>query len=119
MGDWSGRPKDAAGTLTGDFDRLQDDFDRLRARLVRMADDTVREFNSSPHNFSGLKDVIESRLAAIEDDIGGLGERLRLQGGEAAGRVEQQVRDHPLASLAVAFGVGLIAARLLRRRRAP
>lgn len=119
MGDRGGRPKDAAGTLTGEFDRLQDDFDRLRARLVRMADDTVREFNSSPHKFSELKEAIENRLAVIDDDLGDLGERLRLRGGEAAGRMERQVRDHPLASLAIAFGVGLIAARLLRRRRAP
>lgn len=114
---WSSRRKDAVSTLTSEFDRFQDDFDQLRTKLVRLAGDTVKEFSDSPQKFADLKDVIEGRLAVIEDEIGDLGRQLRIKGGEAAGRVEKRVQERPFASLAIAFGVGLFAAQLLRRRR--
>ena len=117
MRNWSGKRKDAMGTLTGEFDRFQDDFEQLRANLVRLAGDTVKEFNESPQKFAELKDAIDGRLAVIEDEIGDLGKQLRIKGGEAAGRVEKRVHEQPFASLAIAFGVGLVAAQLLRRRR--
>ncbi|MGC9271480.1 glycine zipper domain-containing protein [Acidiphilium sp.] len=113
---WSGKRKDAMGTLSDEFDRFQDDFDTLRTKLVRMANDTVKDFSDSPQKLAELKSAIDLRLSTIEDEIGDLGKQLRIKGGKAADRVERRVHEQPFAALAVAAGVGFIAAYLLRRR---
>ena len=44
-----------------------------------------------------------------------MAKELRGQGDRAVGAVSQQVERNPLASVAVAFGVGFICASLIRR----
>lgn len=117
MVNWSGRHKEATTILNDEFDRFQGEFDVLRDKLARLAGDTVKEFNDSPQKLSDLKSVIDGRLSLIEGEIGDLGRQLRVEGSKAAGRVEQKVHEQPLAALAIAAGVGFLAAQLLRRCR--
>lgn len=116
MRSWSGKRKDAKEVVADEFDRLQDEFDTLRTKLTRFAGDTVKEFNDAPHKFSELRDSVEGRLAILESDIGALSRQLRVRGNEAADQVKSTVHERPFTSLAVAFGVGIVAAQLLRRR---
>lgn len=118
MANWSGRRKDAMGTLSDEFDRFQGEFEALRRRLAHLAGDTVKEFNDSPHKLAELKSTMQDRLSLLEGDLATLNRELRLRGGAVAGRLEQTVHERPFATLAIAAGVGFIAAHLLRRRRA-
>lgn len=117
MANWKSKRKDAAGSLTDEFDRLQDEFDSLRGRLARIAGETVREFNDSPQKLAELKSVIDERLTLLESDLGALSRELRVRGGAAVGKAEKAVHERPLAALAIAAGVGFVAAHLWRRRR--
>lgn len=117
MAYWGGKRKDAMGTLTHEFDRFQDEFQDLRTKLVRLAGDTMKELNDSPEKLAELKHAIDLRLTSIEGEMSDLGKQLRVQGSKAAGKVEKKVHEQPFAALAVAAGVGFIAAKLISRRR--
>lgn len=116
MASWGGKRRDAMGTLTDEFDRFQGDFETLKTKLVRLAGDTMKEFNDSPEKLAELKHAIDLRLSSIEDEMSDFSKQLRVKGGKAVDRVESKVQEQPLAALAIAAGVGFVAAHLLRRR---
>lgn len=70
----------------------------------------------------GKRGAAEARAAADAklDDLHGelelLADELHRQGQDTLAGVEQRVRDHPLASLLVALGIGMVLGRLLDRR---
>jgi ElaB/YqjD/DUF883 family membrane-anchored ribosome-binding protein len=97
---------------------LKRDFSKLRAGLDGLKD----KLGSNAHEvLDRVSDFLESthlgaRLDDVEDEIARLGGKLKDSGRDAAARVESEVTAKPLASIAIAFGVGLLAASLLRRR---
>lgn len=117
MANWKSRGRTAAEGLTGEFDRLQDEFDALRGRLARLAGETMKEFDISPRRLAELRTAIDERLSLLDGDLDGLGRALKQGGGKAAGRVERMVHEQPVAALAIAAGIGFVAAHLFRRRR--
>jgi ElaB/YqjD/DUF883 family membrane-anchored ribosome-binding protein len=58
---------------------------------------------------------VSSKLSALESEIESLTTRLRDSSKVAVNKLETQVGNRPLASIAIAFGVGLLAAQLVRR----
>lgn len=117
MANWSGKRKEAVETLGDEFDRFQGEFDALRSRLGRLAGDSFREFSESPQKLADLRAALDGRLSTIERELDALTHDLRIRGGDAAGRLEASVKERPFTALAIAAGVGFVAARLLRRRR--
>lgn len=117
MTNWKSRGGKAAESLTEEFDRFQDEFDALRNRFTRFAGETMKEFDVSPRRLAELRAAIDDRLSLLEDDLAVLGREARRRGGKAAGRAERMVHEQPLAALAVAAGIGFVAAHLFRRRR--
>ncbi len=89
MASWGSKRKDAMSTLTDEFDR----------------------------KLAELKHAIDLRLSSIEDEMSDFGKQLRIKGGKAVNQVESKVHEQPLAALAIAAGVGFVAAHLLRRRK--
>ena len=102
-------------TLNREFDRVQDEFAALRARITALAGDTLNEFQVSPQRFAELRRQLEVRLGDIEGDMDRISKRLAVQGAATARDVERRVHERPFASLAIAFGAGMLVARLLRR----
>jgi ElaB/YqjD/DUF883 family membrane-anchored ribosome-binding protein len=109
---------DATNTAAKETEALKRDFSRLRASL-----DTVKDKlgNNAHEILDRVADFIDSthlgaRLDDVEDELSRLGGKLKGSGRDAAARVESQVTAKPLASIAIAFGIGLLAASLLRRR---
>ncbi|HQT72308.1 MAG TPA: hypothetical protein PLX84_00100, partial [Acidiphilium sp.] len=134
MTDWTATGREAADRLGGEFDRFQHEFEALRARLAGLAGDVAGEagggeeaagaqtgvqagVQAGAHAFAELRAALDGRLAGIERDIETLSRALRVQGGAVAGRIEDTVREKPLAALAMAAGLGFVAAHLFRRRR--
>jgi len=112
--------KSAAKTASRESAALKQDFSRLRSSLDSVKDklgtnahevlDRVSEFLESTH--------LGARLDDVEDELSRLGSKIKDTSKDAAARVESEITSKPLASIAIAFGVGLLAASLLRRRPA-
>lgn len=104
-------------TSTIDLDMLRQEFEKLRAGLGdmtdRLGDGTQATLNQISDYLRG--DSMSARLSSVEAQLSNLGTRLKESGKDAVDRLETEVVDKPFVALAVAFGVGLLAASLLRR----
>jgi len=101
-----------------DIDFLKQEFNRFRSELSGMKDklggnaaDALDQI-SSYLNGSGLS----SRVASLESEIEHLTARLKGTGKDAVVKLEKEVGARPIASIAIAFGVGLLASQLIRRK---
>lgn len=107
------------GTETSpDTETLKRDFAKLRASLEGVKDKLGGNAHDVLERVSAYLDSssLGARLDNIEDELGKLGGKLKDTGRDAATKLEHEVTAKPLASVAIAFGVGLLAAAILRRR---
>lgn len=93
------------GMLRSEFARLRDELASIREMLTTTGSDML----------AGSRAAAESRLAALQDEVEKLAHDVKGHSGEMLRRVDRKVQERPLTSIAVAFGVGLLAAQLLRR----
>jgi ElaB/YqjD/DUF883 family membrane-anchored ribosome-binding protein len=98
-------------TLKRDFDQLRSTLDSVKDRLGENAHDVLERISAYLDSGS-----LGARVDTIEDELSRLGGRLKDSGREAATKLEHEVTAKPLASVAIAFGIGLLAAGILRRR---
>lgn len=99
---------------TLDFEHLKQEFNRFRSELSEKL---------GPHAAEALAQMnayleggnVTSRVSALEAEFEQLAGRLKGTGQDAMARLERGVEARPFTSLAVAFGVGVVAAQLLRR----
>lgn len=100
-----------------DLDMLRQEFEKLRAGLG----DTAEKLGDNAHDaLNQISDYLKSnspsdRLASVGEHLNDLGARLKDTSKDAALRLETEIMDKPFISLALAFGVGLLAASLIRR----
>lgn len=101
-----------------DTEALRRDFARLRASLEAVKDKLGTNAQEVLERVSAYLEGgrLGGRLDDIEAELGRLGAKFKDQGRDAAARLETEVTAKPLASVAIAFGAGLVAAALLRRR---
>ena len=94
---------------TSDLDSIGDDVAVLKRDLSRLMDHMK---NGTYDVATGsARDAVE-RLTSEADHVY---RSLAKQGGRSIKSVSRQVEEQPLASLVVAFGIGLISGRLLGR----
>jgi len=107
----------------GDLDRLLQDLERRLAGLTR----GIRASRAAPQAVDRVSDTVASALADIGERFRG---RARAAGGEAAQlgddalqigndalrKLAHEVEHRPLVTLAIAVGVGALAAGILSRR---
>jgi ElaB/YqjD/DUF883 family membrane-anchored ribosome-binding protein len=93
-----------------DIEYLKREFEHLRAEMAG-----ARERLSD--NAHAALDRVTAYLdsSGVSPRIDELEETLKDKGKEAMTKLEHQVTERPVLSVAVAFGIGLLAARLLRR----
>jgi ElaB/YqjD/DUF883 family membrane-anchored ribosome-binding protein len=100
-----------------DIDQLKQEFEKFRAGLGetagKLGDNASAALDQITDYLNGGS--LSSRLASIEEELEILGARLKGTGKDAVVKLESEVSERPLASLAIAFGVGLLAAGFLRR----
>jgi ElaB/YqjD/DUF883 family membrane-anchored ribosome-binding protein len=89
-------------SISDDVAMLKRDLSRLMAHMKNGTYDAATE---------SARDAVE-RLSSEADQ---LYRSLATQGSRSLKAVSRQVEEQPLASLLVAFGIGLIGGRLLRR----
>lgn len=96
--------------LKNEFERFRADISGMKDRLSANATDALDHI-STYLNGGGLS----SRVSNLEAEFEALTDKMRMLGKEGVGRLESNVSQRPIASVAIAFGVGLLAAQLLRR----
>lgn len=80
--------------LRQDVESLRDDLNRLR---------------------SDIGGITQQWMSRARDGMGDAMEYAQDQGGEAIKTVQHQIEDHPLASVGIALGVGLLLGAMLKR----
>lgn len=96
--------------LRHEFNRFREELSAVKSKLSGQASETVGQFNDYLHS-----DDAAARLKALEKQLEELGGKLKGSSKEAAAQLEAKVVERPLASVAIAFGVGLLVSQLLRR----
>jgi ElaB/YqjD/DUF883 family membrane-anchored ribosome-binding protein len=81
-------------TLQDDVSQLRDDLSQLRQDVSSLAGDLL---GVAKEGASGAYDAAKKRGVEIADTL------------------EEQVHEHPLATVGIAFGAGLLVGVLLRR----
>jgi ElaB/YqjD/DUF883 family membrane-anchored ribosome-binding protein len=93
------------GALRAEFEKLREELAGIRGLLA----------SEATEHLSGAKAAAEGRLAALQAEVEKLAAEVKGHGSEVLHEIDRKVQERPLTSLAVAFGVGLLAAQLLRR----
>lgn len=100
-------------TKQDDIDVLKKDIDELKAALKALTGDLKGLVDTNAD--SAAKKAGE-KLGEIRQDMAGAAQKVADQGRQSAEAVADAVKERPLQSLIVAFGVGLLLTRLLDRR---
>lgn len=108
------KPTDSSSV---NLDMLRQEFEKFRAGLGDSAEKLGDNAHDALNQISDYlkSDNVSDRLASVGDHLNGLGARLKDSSKDAAERIEAEISDKPFISLALAFGVGLLAASLMRR----
>jgi ElaB/YqjD/DUF883 family membrane-anchored ribosome-binding protein len=80
---------------------IQDDMAQLRDDLAQLRQDV-----------SGLASDL---FGAAREGMSGAVDTAKKRGMEMADSLEEQIVEHPLASVGIAFGVGLVVGAVIRR----
>jgi len=93
------------------------DVARIKEDLAKLGDDFRELFEAAidlgKHRAGDARETFEHGVQELKNAAA----VCKAKGGEAASQCQATIKEHPIASLAVAFGVGLIAGRLLMHRK--
>ena len=76
----------------------------------------------APHRLDSIRDSVKGlvdqghdKVNAIKGKVVDLQSKAKDQGGKAFDKASELIKAHPFAAIGIAFGVGYIAMRLVRR----
>jgi ElaB/YqjD/DUF883 family membrane-anchored ribosome-binding protein len=100
-----------------DLSFLRQEFNRFRAELAGAQDKLGGGASAALDQISAYLNGggLSSRLASLESELEHLADKLKGGGKDAVIRLEKEVEHRPITSIAIAFGVGLLAAQFFRR----
>jgi ElaB/YqjD/DUF883 family membrane-anchored ribosome-binding protein len=91
--------------IDGEFDTVKDDLTKLRNDIADLS--------------AALKDVtseaVRDQIGVIRDRIDQLTGEAKVHGRQTLDTVTDHIEERPLASVLIAFGVGMLIGRLLDR----
>jgi ElaB/YqjD/DUF883 family membrane-anchored ribosome-binding protein len=103
---------------TVDLEFLKQEFNRFRDEVMGMKEKfggNAAEILDQVSGYLGSYNV-SSRLSSLEAELEALGAKLKDGGKDAVVKLEKEVSDRPLTSIAVAFGVGVLVSSYFRRK---
>ena len=104
---------EATDRLSGDYESLKGDVSQLRNDVVDLLSHALGLGKSSASNIgSSVRGTAVDAMESLKEQISSL----REQGNDKVAAVGKKIEDNPLASTAVAFGVGFILAKILSRK---
>jgi len=102
---------------TVDLEFLKEEFNRFRSELGGMKDRLGANASDALDQMGAYLNGsgVSSRLSALEAELETLAGKLKGTGKVAVNRLESEVSNKPLVSIALAFGAGLLVSQLIRR----
>ena len=91
------------------FDTIVDDLGTLKRDFARLMD------QMKTGAIDGASETAESLLSQLNDRASELYESMSDRGDRSIKAITRQVEERPIASLLVAFGIGMLVSRLLSR----
>ena len=115
---------DARDRLASDFDQLKNNFGQLKDDVATILKNALGAGRSG---VAGAKDQAASTASSYYDQARGTAssyadqakdayEDYRARGQQQVQHVGEQITEHPLASAAIAFGVGFVLAKIMTKR---
>ncbi len=100
-----------------DLEYLRNEFQRFRSDISGVKDKLSANASDALDQIGGYLNggALSSRIATLEAELENLAGKAKGYGKEGVNRLESNVVQRPIASVAIAFGVGLLAAQLFRR----
>jgi ElaB/YqjD/DUF883 family membrane-anchored ribosome-binding protein len=92
--------------LAADIEQLKEDLKKLSGTIVGLGRDGLEAAQSGG----------AEQLRAWRDDVDDMASSLKKKGQHQVDLVEGQIRDKPLLTLLVAFGVGMLVSRFVGHR---
>ena len=91
-----------------EVDALKEELNRLRADVASLVEAMKKNTNSSS------KPDSDDSSTNQWDDLKTKIEEARSQGEEITRELDEEVRKHPIASVAIAFGIGYLASKIIK-----
>lgn len=91
---------------------LEEEMARLRADIASLAE-TLRDL--AKEVASDTVDAVKEKLGQASGEVRDVASRAKEKAASAADSAEDTVKEHPLASVLIALGLGFLLAQLLRR----
>jgi len=100
-----------------DLEYLRNEFQRFRSDIAGVKDKLSGNASDALDQISGYLNggALSSRISTIEAELETLASKVKGYGKEGVNKFESNVAERPIASVAIAFGVGLLAAQFFRR----
>ena len=96
--------------LRNEFQRFRSDLSGVKDKLSANATDALEQIGSYLNG-----GALSSRITNLEAELEILAGKAKGYGKEGVQKLESNVAERPIASIAIAFGVGLLAAQFIRR----
>jgi ElaB/YqjD/DUF883 family membrane-anchored ribosome-binding protein len=98
--------------LRSEFQRFRSDLNGVKDKLGSNASDALDQISSY---LNGSGSALTSRISTLEAELQELAGKVKGYSKEGVNKLESNVSERPITSVAIAFGVGLLAAQLFRR----
>lgn len=98
--------------LRADYEKMREDMAALRKDLNAL---TSHMKDLADDASSSAKRKLANGAAKAQDSALDAAAAAKALGEQNVAAVEQKIQAHPLASIAIAFGVGLVASQFMRR----
>ncbi|HEY7688754.1 MAG TPA: hypothetical protein VH835_08680 [Dongiaceae bacterium] len=95
-----------------DFAQLESDFAKLRDDVASLAG-TVKDI--AANEAYNVSDALRSSLDSATKQARKASKRMRSQAQDAADTFQESIEEHPISSILVALGVGVVVGMMLRR----
>lgn len=95
-----------------DYAQLETEFAKLREDVASLAD-TVKGI--AANEARGVSDALRSSLESAAKQARNASKRVKSEAHDAAESLQASVEEHPISSVLVALGVGVVVGMMLRR----
>lgn len=96
-----------------DLNALRKDLDNLSAAVKELSKDVKETAKSTSEAFMSRA---SGKIGAVGEEAAHFAQKMAGRGRETAESVAEVARERPFQSMLVAFGIGMVVAKLLDRR---